>query len=155
MMLCKGSRQRRWATFLSLYIKLLCIKNVCSIDRCHVRLFVTSWTVDCQAPLSIEFSRQEHQSWWPFSTPGDLSDPGIESMPPAFTGRIFTIEPPGKSTCVKNRERLQSHLSTLGSTKIWQNILVCHFLVLQAISHFCACYFLQAEWRQHHNTSFS
>ena len=26
----------------------------------HVRLFVTSWTVACQAPLSMEFSRQEH-----------------------------------------------------------------------------------------------
>ena len=31
-----------------------------------------------QAPLSIEFSRQEHWSELPFPTPGVLPDPGIE-----------------------------------------------------------------------------
>ena len=31
-----------------------------------------------QAPLSMEFSRQEYLSGLPFSTPGDLPDPGIE-----------------------------------------------------------------------------
>ena len=28
----------------------------------HVQLFVTPWSVACQAPLSMEFSRQEHWS---------------------------------------------------------------------------------------------
>ena len=37
--------------------------------------FVTPWTVACQAPLSMEFSRQEYL---PFPSPGDLPDPGIE-----------------------------------------------------------------------------
>ena len=46
-------------------------------------------SVDCspQAPLSMEFSRQEHWSRLPFPTSGDLSDPGIEStsfMSPAL-----------------------------------------------------------------------
>ena len=31
----------------------------------------------CQAPLSMEFSRQEYRRGLPFSTPGDLPDPGI------------------------------------------------------------------------------
>ena len=31
-----------------------------------------------QAPLSMEFSRQEDRSGFPFSSPGDLPDPGIE-----------------------------------------------------------------------------
>ena len=44
-----------------------------------------------QAPLSMEFSRQEHWSGLPFSSPGDLPDPGIESLSPALTGRFFTI----------------------------------------------------------------
>ena len=43
----------------------------------HVRLFVTPWTVAYQAPLSVEFSRQEYCSGLPFPSP-DLSDPGIE-----------------------------------------------------------------------------
>ena len=31
-----------------------------------------------QAPLSIEFSRQEYQSGQPFPSPGDLPNPGIK-----------------------------------------------------------------------------
>ena len=45
-----------------------------------VRLFVTPWTVVCQAPLSMRFSRQEYGSGLPFAVPGDLLDPGIEPM---------------------------------------------------------------------------
>ena len=44
----------------------------------RVRLFVTPWTVACQASLSMGFSRQEYCSGLPFPTPGDLPDPGIE-----------------------------------------------------------------------------
>ena len=31
----------------------------------HVRLFVTPWTVACQAPLSMGFSRQEYRAELP------------------------------------------------------------------------------------------
>ena len=37
-----------------------------------------------QAPLSMEFSRQEHWSGLPVSPPGDLPDPGIEPESPAW-----------------------------------------------------------------------
>ena len=47
-----------------------------------------------QAPLSMEFSRQEYWSGLP--SPGDLLDPGIELMSPAFSGGFFTTELPGK-----------------------------------------------------------
>ena len=40
---------------------------------------VTAWTVASQAPLSLEFFRQEHWSELPFPTPGYLPNPGIES----------------------------------------------------------------------------
>ena len=40
--------------------------------------------VACRAPLSMEFSRQEHWSGLPFPSPGDLSDPGIEPGSPGF-----------------------------------------------------------------------
>ena len=42
------------------------------------------WTVACQAPLSMEFSRQEYWSGLPFPSPGDLPDPGIEPGSPAL-----------------------------------------------------------------------
>ena len=41
----------------------------------------TPWTVARQAPLSVGFSRQEHWSRLPFSSPGDLLDPGIKPKP--------------------------------------------------------------------------
>ena len=59
----------------------------------HVRLFATSWTVACQASLSVELSRQEYWSGLPFPTPGDLPDSGIEPASlksPALTGGFFT-----------------------------------------------------------------
>jgi len=52
-----------------------------------------SWAVAHQAPLSMEFSRQEYWNRLPFPVPGDLPDPGIESMSlvfPALAGRFFT-----------------------------------------------------------------
>ena len=64
----------------------------------HVRLFATPQTVASQAPLSMEFSRQEYWGRLPFPPPGDLPDLGIEPTSPAFAGRLgfFTTEPPGK-----------------------------------------------------------
>ena len=43
---------------------------------------MTLWPVDHQAPLSMEFSRQEDYSGLPFSTPGDLPNPGIKPTSP-------------------------------------------------------------------------
>ena len=59
----------------------------------RVRLFLTPWTVACQAPLSMEFSRQEYRSGQPFSTPGNLPDPGIEPVSlvsSSLAGGFFT-----------------------------------------------------------------
>ena len=47
---------------------------------------MTPWTVACQAPPSIEFSRQEYWSGFPCPSPGDLPDPGIESASPEMPG---------------------------------------------------------------------
>ena len=55
----------------------------------HVQLLVTPWTVAHQAPLSMGFSRQEYWSGLPFPTPGDLHDPGIESVSPALQADIL------------------------------------------------------------------
>ena len=62
----------------------------------HVQLFVTPWIVVRQAPLSMEFSRQEYWSGWPFPSPGDLPDPGTEPGSPALHADASPSEPPGK-----------------------------------------------------------
>jgi len=49
-----------------------------------------------QAPLSLEFPRQEYWSGLLLPSPGLLHNPGIEPTSPAFAGRFFTTEPPGK-----------------------------------------------------------
>ena len=58
----------------------------------HVQFFGTPWTVALQAPLLMEFSRQEYWSGLPFP-PGDLSHPGIKPtslLSPALAGGFFT-----------------------------------------------------------------
>ena len=60
----------------------------------------TPWTVACQAPLSMEFSRQEYWSGLPFPTPGDLPDPVMEPAslmsPSAWQVGSLPLAPPGK-----------------------------------------------------------
>ena len=68
---------------------------LCAVLNC-VRLFATPWTVAHQAPLSMEFSRQEYWNALPFPPPGDLPDPGIKPVSPSLAGRFFTAEPLGK-----------------------------------------------------------
>ena len=56
----------------------------------HVQLFTAPWTVAHQAPLSMDFSRQEYWSGLPFPSPGDLPNPEIESSS-CTTGRFVTL----------------------------------------------------------------
>ena len=56
---------------------------MCSVAVSLVRLFVMPWTITCQAPLSMGFSRQEYWSGLPCPPPGDLPHPEIEYMSPA------------------------------------------------------------------------
>ena len=60
-------------------------------------LSVIAQTVASQAPLSMEFSRQEYWNGLPFLSPGDLSDPGIEPGSPALQADSLLSEPARKS----------------------------------------------------------
>ena len=56
------------------------------------------WTVACQIPLFMIFSRQEYWDGLPRSPPGDLSNPGIESkslVSPTQVDSLLLV-PPGK-----------------------------------------------------------
>ena len=58
--------------------------------------FATPWTVACQAPLSMRFSRQEYWSGLPFPSSGHLPDPGIKPRFPVLQADSLPSEPPGK-----------------------------------------------------------
>ena len=51
---------------------------LCSVTQ-SCRFFAAPWTVPCQAPLPMEFSRQEYWNGVPFPTPGDLPNPRVEA----------------------------------------------------------------------------
>ena len=72
----------------------------------RVQLFLTPWTVARQAPLSMEFSRQEYWSGLPLSSLEDLSNLGIESGSPALQVDSLPSEPPGKPTCIPTVTKL-------------------------------------------------
>ena len=96
----------RWTEgFLNLNKKICTSSQLCRlvtlvvvIMLSHVWRFVTPWTVACQAPLSMGFSRQEYWSGLPFPPPRDLYDPGIKPTSlasPALARGFFTTLPPG------------------------------------------------------------
>ena len=74
----------------------------------RVLLFETTWTVACQAPLSMGFPKQEYWSGLPFTPPGDIPCPRMEPTSPALAGRFFTTEPQGK----QERDYSMATLST-------------------------------------------
>ena len=67
------------------------VKRSCSV----ISNSVTPWTVAYQAPPSMVFSKQEDWNGWPFPSPVDLPDPGIEPRSPALRVDALPSEPPG------------------------------------------------------------
>ena len=68
----------------------------------HVWLFVALRATAHQAPLAVEFSRQECCSGLPLPSPGDLPGPGIEPMSLmslALTSRYFTTSATWEANC--------------------------------------------------------
>ena len=67
----------------------------CSVAQA-CQILLTVWTVACQAPLSMGFSRQESWTGLPFLPAGYLPDPGIEPESSALVGGFFTTAPSGR-----------------------------------------------------------
>ena len=70
-------------SLFSLNAHFLFSKKVKVNSLSRVRLFVTLWTADHQAPLSMGFPRQEYWSDLPFPSAEDLPDPGFKPWTPA------------------------------------------------------------------------
>ena len=77
----------------------------------HVSLYVTTWMVAHQAPLSMGFSRQEYWSGLLFPTLGDLPNPGINLCLSCFLYWQADSSP----LC---------HLGSLGKQRRWKITLV-------------------------------
>ena len=84
---------------------------MCDGSLGHVQLAVTAWTIACQPPLSMAFSRKEYWSGLPFPFPGDL--PGSETEPgsPAWQAESLPTEPPEKP--INQNELVQFLLQSL------------------------------------------
>ena len=71
----------------------VCVYMCTHAQSCQTLFDPSLWMVAHQAPQSMEFSRQEYLSRFPFPPPGDLSHPGIEPtsrLSLALAGRFFT-----------------------------------------------------------------
>ena len=105
---------------------------MCAQYLSRVPLFVTLWTVACQAPLSVELFRQEYWSGLPFPSPGDFPDQGTEPaslaspaspsrfLPPCHLGRSISYTPvQNKKSKKKNKkQKTQLHCGTDNSFKV-------------------------------------
>ena len=101
----------------------------------RVRLFASPWTVAHQAPLSMEFSRQEYWSGLTFSSPGYLPNPGIEPRSPALKADSLPSEPLGKSYTFIYIQHIQHPLTrhkVLWDLKIWEVLKQC-ILILKKL----------------------
>ena len=68
--------------------------NICCAVLSHSVVSDSVTRDPCQAPLSMEFSRQEYWSVLPFASPGDLPNPGIQPGSPSLQADSLPSESP-------------------------------------------------------------
>ena len=78
---------------MCVYVLSRCHKDVSGCVYC---LVVSRYA--CQAPLSMEFSRQKYWTWLSFPYQGNLPNPGIKPGSPALQADSLLSEPSGKPT---------------------------------------------------------
>ena len=109
----------------------------------RVWYFEIPWTIAYQAPLSMEFSRQEYWSGLPFPSPGDLPDPGIETSLPHCRQMFYPLSHQGSSMflifwcwMVKMKNDFYSHREQSGSP--WKGYFLIHPLRIVDFFPFCS-----------------
>ena len=89
---------------------------LCAQLLSRARLSWAPWTVAHQAPLSVEFSRQEHWSGLPCCPPGGLPCPGTEPVSPscpALQGDSLALSPQGAPSSVGGKYEKQKVLTAV------------------------------------------
>ena len=100
--------------YLIVAIMVCLFSIIVSVSCSLAKLFVTLWTIACQAPLSMGLPSQEYWSRLPFPPPGDLPDAGIEPRSPALQADSLPPKPPGKPGNAGPCFRLQSRAYRMG-----------------------------------------
>ena len=101
-----------WQANHILKIKLLdvgssmCQNIVWSVTQ--LCLFATPWTVSCQGPLSMGFSRQGYRSGLPCPPPGDLPSPRTEPISSTWQADSFLLSHQGSPCLHIHRIKLWS-----------------------------------------------
>ena len=88
---------------------------VCVCVSCSVvsDSFATLWTIAHQAPLSMDFSRQEHWSGSLCPPPGDLPDLGIKSGSPALQADSLPLSHQGRPLDTESKSSSSMDLENL------------------------------------------
>ena len=84
----------------------------------HVQLFVAPWTIDCQAPLSMGFSRLEYWSGLPLPTQGIFLTQGFNLRLLHllhFQVDSLSLAPPGKPTYMLKYSHMLAQEMTIHS----------------------------------------
>ena len=121
---CKAKPQQdNHLTLVRMAIITMTANNKCCKSvSCSVTLdsfFATPWTVACQTPLSMGFSRQEYWSGLPFPSPGDLPDPGIRPGYPAWQADSLPFELLGKPSVGEDAEKREPLVHRGGTSRMW------------------------------------
>ena len=108
---------------ISIVTVCVCVCVCVCVLFSHVWLFATPWTVACQAPMSMEFSKQEYWSGLLFLSLGNLLPPGVEPRSPALQTDSWPSEPP----------RSPSIFTTIAPNNAFflRTLKVIHWIVLQ------------------------
>ena len=96
-----------------------CQLSVCKLLS-RVWISATPWTVVHQAPLSMEFSKQEYWSGLPFLSPGYLTDPGIEPSSPALQADSSPSGPLGKPYQLRTISNFKCEFEDLQALFLWR-----------------------------------
>ena len=112
----------------------------CSLS--HVQLFWDSMDYSLPGSSVHGISRQEYWSGMPFSSPGDLPDPGIiESGFPVLQADSLLSEPPGKPRLTSVYCLCPLMLSTRIITSIFLSLqVITTYYFFQKTSHQISCY---------------
>ena len=88
---------------------------MCAYMLSHAWLFGTPWTIARQAPLSMEFFRQEYCRGKSFPSPGDLPNPGIEFCLLHCRQILYRLSHQGspKSTTLKKKKKEKKFFNAL------------------------------------------
>ena len=98
----------KWLSYTHTHTHIYIYTYICESESCSVMS-------DSATPITIqsmEFSRPEYWSGLPFSSPGDLPNPGIKPRSPELQVDSLPAEPQGKPIRARTHTHTHTHTHT-------------------------------------------